>query len=308
MHLLSSDSIFSPRGLCGDTQHRGRDGAGGRPPVRGKRGANRSRGRSAARRDVLPVDVRGHGEPDRRQGGRGAVRAEVGERVRALQARTGVQCGLATVMVGDDPASAVYVGNKHRACHEAGMASSTSTCPADIDQDGLHAKIDEVCADPRIHGMIVQLPLPSHLDEDAALDRSLHEGRRRPDAGRAGPAGDAAARPAPGHAERRRRAAAPYESRWPAPTPSSSAARRSSASRRRTCCSSRTAPSPSATRGRATCLITRQADILVAAVGRPEMLTPSTSRRRGRDRRRHQPAREGLVGDVDFASVRRRRG
>ena len=59
------------------------------------------------------------------------VRAEVGERVRALQARTGVQCGLATVMVGDDPASAVYVGNKHRACHDAGMASFDIHLPAD---------------------------------------------------------------------------------------------------------------------------------------------------------------------------------
>ena len=88
------------------------------------------------------------------------VRAEVGERVRALQERTGVQCGLATVMVGDDPASAVYVGNKHRACHEAGMASFDIHLPGDIDQDGLHAKIDEVCNDPLVHGMIVQLPLP----------------------------------------------------------------------------------------------------------------------------------------------------
>ncbi len=68
------------------------------------------------------------------------VRAEVGERVRALQARTGVQCGLATVMVGDDPASAVYVGNKHRACHEAGMASFDIHLPADVDQAGLHAQ------------------------------------------------------------------------------------------------------------------------------------------------------------------------
>ena len=102
------------------------------------------------------------------------VRAEVGERVHALQERTGVQCGLATVMVGDDPASAVYVGNKHRACHEAGMASFDIHLPGDVDQDGLHAKIDEVCADPRIHGMIVQLPLPSHLDEDAALDRIVY--------------------------------------------------------------------------------------------------------------------------------------
>ena len=103
------------------------------------------------------------------------VRAEVGERVRALQERTGVQCGLATVMVGDDPASAVYVGNKHRACHEAGHGQLRHpSARATSIRTGLHAKIDEVCTDPRIHGMIVQLPLPPHLDEDAALDRIVY--------------------------------------------------------------------------------------------------------------------------------------
>jgi methylenetetrahydrofolate dehydrogenase (NADP+) / methenyltetrahydrofolate cyclohydrolase len=103
------------------------------------------------------------------------VRADVARRVGELRERTGVQCGLATVMVGDDPASAVYVANKHRACHEAGMASFDIHLPADTTEDALHAKIDEICADDRIHGMIVQLPLPDHLDEDAALDRIVPE-------------------------------------------------------------------------------------------------------------------------------------
>ena len=102
------------------------------------------------------------------------VRADVAERVTALKARTGVQAGLATVMVGEDPASAVYVGNKHKACHEAGLASFDIHLPADIDQDALHARIDEICADDRIHGMIVQMPLPKHLDEAAALDRIVY--------------------------------------------------------------------------------------------------------------------------------------
>jgi methylenetetrahydrofolate dehydrogenase (NADP+)/methenyltetrahydrofolate cyclohydrolase len=99
------------------------------------------------------------------------VREEVAVRVAALRERAGVQCGLATVMVGQDPASSVYVRNKHLACHEAGMASFDIHLEGGISQDELHAKIDEVCNDPRVHGMIVQLPLPDHLDEAAALDR-----------------------------------------------------------------------------------------------------------------------------------------
>jgi methylenetetrahydrofolate dehydrogenase (NADP+)/methenyltetrahydrofolate cyclohydrolase len=103
------------------------------------------------------------------------VRARVAARVAQLESRAGVRCGLATIKVGDDPASAVYVANKHRACQEAGMASFDVQLPATATQEELHAKIDEVCADPRIHGMIVQLPLPAHLDEEAALDRITPE-------------------------------------------------------------------------------------------------------------------------------------
>jgi methylenetetrahydrofolate dehydrogenase (NADP+)/methenyltetrahydrofolate cyclohydrolase len=99
------------------------------------------------------------------------VRADVAERVRALAERTGVRCGLATVLVGDDPASHVYVGNKHKACREAGMASFDVELPASTSQAALEAKIDELIADDAVHGMIVQLPLPPGLDEDAVLDR-----------------------------------------------------------------------------------------------------------------------------------------
>ena len=193
------------------------------------------------------------------------------------------------------------------------MASFDIHLPADVDQDGLHAKIDEVCADPLIHGMIVQLPLPSHLDEDAALDRIVSsEGRRRPDAGRPGPAGDAAG---PGRARRRRRrarAAAPLRRRrWAARTPSSSAARRSSASRRRSCCSS------------SNCTVTichsRTRDLpAMHAPGRHpgRRRRPAArcidGRARGdgarRDRRRHQPAAERASSATSTSpAVRRRR-
>jgi methylenetetrahydrofolate dehydrogenase (NADP+) / methenyltetrahydrofolate cyclohydrolase len=103
------------------------------------------------------------------------VRSRVAARVAALESRTGVRTGLATIKVGEDPASAVYVAGKHRACHEVGMASFDIQLPESTTQDELHAKIDEVCADPAIHGMIVQLPLPAHLDETAALDRIVPE-------------------------------------------------------------------------------------------------------------------------------------
>ena len=99
------------------------------------------------------------------------VRAEVAERTKRLQDATGVQAGLAVIIVGEDPASQVYVSNKHKACEEAGMHSLQVEMPAETTQAELEAKIDEVASDPAIHGMIVQMPLPDHLDTDAALNR-----------------------------------------------------------------------------------------------------------------------------------------
>ena len=99
------------------------------------------------------------------------VRAEVAERTKRLQDATGVQAGLAVIIVGEDPASQVYVSNKHKACEEAGMHSLQVEMPAETTQAELEAKIDEVASDPKIHGMIVQMPLPDHLDTDAALNR-----------------------------------------------------------------------------------------------------------------------------------------
>ncbi len=99
------------------------------------------------------------------------VRGEVAERTRRLHDETGVRAGLAVIIVGEDPASQVYVANKHKACEEAGMHSLQVEMPATTTQAELEAKIDEVAADPAIHGMIVQMPLPDHLDTDAALNR-----------------------------------------------------------------------------------------------------------------------------------------
>ena len=100
-----------------------------------------------------------------------AVRAEVAERTKKLFDETGIRAGLAVIIVGEDPASEVYVRNKHTACHEAGMHSLEVVMPTETTQAELEAKVDEVSADPAIHGLIVQMPLPSHLDTEAAIER-----------------------------------------------------------------------------------------------------------------------------------------
>lgn len=91
-------------------------------------------------------------------------------RVAALKEK-GVTPGLATVLVGDDPASHSYVKMKHRDCEQIGVKSIRRDLPADISQEELHAVIDELNADPECTGYIVQLPLPKHLDENAVLER-----------------------------------------------------------------------------------------------------------------------------------------
>jgi len=99
-----------------------------------------------------------------------AQRAEVAERVAGL-ASEGVSVGLATLLVGDDPASAVYVGMKHKAAVGAGLASIDRRLGSEASQEEVDAAIDALNADPEVTGYIVQLPLPSHLDTDRALLR-----------------------------------------------------------------------------------------------------------------------------------------
>ncbi|MBV7292629.1 bifunctional methylenetetrahydrofolate dehydrogenase/methenyltetrahydrofolate cyclohydrolase [Corynebacterium sp. TAE3-ERU16] len=86
-------------------------------------------------------------------------------------AERGVVPGLATVLVGDDPASHSYVKMKHRDCEQIGVNSIRRHLPADVSQEGLNAVIDELNADDACTGYIVQLPLPKHLDENAVLER-----------------------------------------------------------------------------------------------------------------------------------------
>lgn len=96
--------------------------------------------------------------------------AELGERVSALRAR-GCQPGLAVVLVGDNPASAVYVRSKQRACDAAGLHGNDIRLPETVTQNKLLAVIDRLNADVTVHGILVQLPLPPHIDAATVLQR-----------------------------------------------------------------------------------------------------------------------------------------
>ncbi len=97
-----------------------------------------------------------------------STRAALKDKVAQLAAR-GVQPGLAAVLVGDDPASHLYVRNKTRACEETGLRSESHRLPADVPEKILLEKIGALNADPRIHGILVQLPLPRQIDADRVL-------------------------------------------------------------------------------------------------------------------------------------------
>ena len=103
-----------------------------------------------------------------------SLRKEIAERVSALKER-GLTPGLAVILVGNDPASEIYVRNKGNGCTEVGMYSRTINMPAETTQEELEAAIEELNADSAIHGILVQLPLPKHLDEQAALAKILPE-------------------------------------------------------------------------------------------------------------------------------------
>jgi methylenetetrahydrofolate dehydrogenase (NADP+)/methenyltetrahydrofolate cyclohydrolase len=97
------------------------------------------------------------------------IYSELRTRIAALKAR-GVVPGLAVVLVGDDPASQVYVRKKGEMCESLGMRSVTVRMPGDTTQESLMAKVEELNRDPSVHGFLVQLPLPSHLDEEQVIN------------------------------------------------------------------------------------------------------------------------------------------
>jgi methylenetetrahydrofolate dehydrogenase (NADP+) / methenyltetrahydrofolate cyclohydrolase len=98
------------------------------------------------------------------------LRADVAAEVARLRAEHGLQPGLAVVLVGDDPASQVYVKSKGEQSKAAGMHSVTHLLPGDTTQEALEALVRDLAADPLIHGILVQLPLPKHLDEKPVIE------------------------------------------------------------------------------------------------------------------------------------------
>lgn len=97
-----------------------------------------------------------------------SIRQEVASEVAALTAR-GVVPGLTVVLVGDDPASATYVGAKEKASVAAGMQGGTIRLPAETSQDDLLALVEKLNDDPTVHGILVQMPLPKHIDPDTVI-------------------------------------------------------------------------------------------------------------------------------------------
>ena len=97
------------------------------------------------------------------------IRTEIKHRVAALRARTGVTPMLSVILVGQNPASRVYVRNKIKACADAGIRSALHEFPADVDPAEVIARIEELNRDPQVHGILVQLPLPAHHDIHAVL-------------------------------------------------------------------------------------------------------------------------------------------
>ena len=97
------------------------------------------------------------------------LRSEIKEEVEKVKAK-GITPGLAVILVGDDPASQVYVRNKEKACIAAGMHSEVYRLPQETSEEELLARIDKLNKDDNIHGILVQLPVPKHIDEDKVID------------------------------------------------------------------------------------------------------------------------------------------
>ncbi len=101
----------------------------------------------------------------------GKLREELASDIENLKSSYGITPGLAVIMVGDNPASAVYVRNKHKACGDVGIKSYQIELPEQTSEDELLARIDELNCDGSVHGILVQLPLPKHINEEKVINR-----------------------------------------------------------------------------------------------------------------------------------------
>ena len=100
-----------------------------------------------------------------------AIRAEIKQETEVFAEENGFRPGLAVIIVGEDPASQVYVRNKRRACEEVGFYSEAYELPAETTQEELNTLVDKLNANEKIHGILCQLPLPKHLDENEVILR-----------------------------------------------------------------------------------------------------------------------------------------
>ena len=98
------------------------------------------------------------------------IRSRLAEEIEAFKADSGIVPGLAVVLVGENPASLVYVRNKKKACEQVGINSYEITFPADVSEAELLSSIKELNTNPDVHGILVQLPLPKHICEENILN------------------------------------------------------------------------------------------------------------------------------------------
>ena len=245
------------------------------------------------------------------------IRAEIAVDVADLKATHGVTPGLAVVLVGDDPASAVYVRNKQKAAAEAGMVAEDHKMSAATSQTELMRKIEELSANDSVHGMLVQMPLPPHLDEVSAIDAldptkdvdGLHpENAGRLVAGRprfipATPAGIQQILVRNGHDPSGKHVVVCGRSEIVGkPVSVLLVQKQDGANATVTICHSRTRNLPE---------VTRQADILIAAIGQPQFVTANMVKEGvvvidvGVNRVDAPERKRGyrLIGDVDFGGV-----
>jgi len=242
---------------------------------------------------------------------------EVADQVQDFTTASATTPHLAVILVGDDPASKVYVGNKHRAAEEAGMTTSDITLPYNTSQKDLVAEVDRLGRDSNVHGILVQLPLPDHLDQYPVIEAinpmkdvdGLHpvnvgllsQGRKRfvP----ATPAGIQEMLVREGHDPSGKHVVVVGRSEIVGkPIAALLMQKADGANATVTVCHSRTTDIPS---------ITRRADILIAAIGSPEYITASMLAEKavvidvGVNRVEAPERKRGykLVGDVEFKSA-----
>ena len=99
-----------------------------------------------------------------------SIRENLTLQINEFKTQTGITPGLAVIMVGDNPASAVYVRNKHKGCTEVGIKSYQIELPTETSEEELLSKIDELNQDENVHGILVQLPLPKHINEEKVIN------------------------------------------------------------------------------------------------------------------------------------------